>query len=376
MNNYFDHECANKIKGILGDLISLAEIDRVPAIINVDGILEKNQVKYEEIHFLLTYFLQSSLLILKDKHTIIIPSKNSYLALKAIVTSINLNICVLDDVREEDKKCFFTNFTNNLEHIRRDLRGDLTPIHDREMVNIVIKGKQIRRGRLVDVYLHEFHPEWKEYHLIGWGRRNESNIDELVSKVMHEKLQIDPHEYAISNHRIDPIEYVSISKSHGALTKYTLNVRIIESMKFDLNIKLKSLLRNSNGSSAPKYNWFSLPEINQRGDGNFVIMESTQRLFEKLQKFNIPLIVKRAKRLYYPPLIQIKTDLPNRIILRQLLIFLNIALIILLIYICKPFIINGLSVQRPFLDNLNNLSGVATLIIEILVLFLGFKSST
>ena len=95
----------------------------------------------------------------------VVRSRFARLALASIIRMLNQGHSILKDVREADASEYLVSLTSALEQGRVAGAGSLErvdPIHQRRIVNVLLKGRQIRRGKRVDVYLHILHPEWRQ----------------------------------------------------------------------------------------------------------------------------------------------------------------------------------------------------------------------
>lgn len=287
----------------------------------------------------------------------------------------SLPIVVHADV-DKDEERYLTTVTGAIETIRKDKIG-LTPLYSIEIVNVIIKGKQIRNGRRKEVYLHVYHPKWKAYHLIGIGDRElGGTIDELAKRAMEVKLGIKNFQYDFDQSiNPNPIEYIDISGSHGTITKYTINAKVVKEFHFNINNHLKKLIeKKDNGITESTFRWFTEEEIQNRvSDNNENIMQSTPRLMRNVDLRIVDNVAGNVDHLQKG--ISIIHEIGNRVDIKTAGIYGAIGITILtigaILYYCDIF-----TSTIPFLENIGNIAGVISLILAILMFLLGIKKST
>ena len=172
------------------------------------------------------------------------------------------------------------NFNKNLEAIRIKIAGvDKAPLHEREVINLIIKGQQRRTTGLEDVYLCVHREDWNQYHLVGWSREADESDQEVAENAMYEHLKIKPGNYNLSLPAgSDDATLTIVSVSNGVLTKYTFHPMIVTSLDF------------SDVTQDPKCQWFTWDEIRRekklvkQGDDFIVlkIMEGTPLVMKKV----------------------------------------------------------------------------------------------
>jgi hypothetical protein len=356
-------------------VLQSGDVEQFPKRKNINMLIEETGISADSVTYVLSILAILGFIEIGEDDDVIISSKYSNIAISALRERFDLLIPVTQNLRDEEKKTYLRAFTNSLEHVRNELHGEDIPIHSRKIVNIIIKGKQIKNWQHQDVFLHIFHPDWQQYHLIGYGDRGESSIDALAHKTMKQRLHLDPIDYEIDPVLQPPaIEYVAISKSQGALTHYTIYTRVIRKLNLDLNEHLASKVIGKDRVTSKTFKWFSVKEVNQKDAPDAEIMQSTKRVLNNLNLSQIPVMVVKATRFESPRLLDIKifSDLPNRIDLIRASSYIGFILLTLItLNLGRLF-----NVQLPWLDNLNNIMSIVSAIVTILLAKKGIEEST
>jgi hypothetical protein len=361
------------------NIILSGEPDRFPKRKKIDSIIAESGIEGDVVFALLALLAIFGFIEVGDDDDVIVATKYPDLAISALRKRLDLSIPIANNLRDSEKNKFYKEFTQNLENVRKELQGDNTPIHSRELVNLIIKGRQIRNWKYEDVYLHVFHSEWNEYHLVGLGERGEGSIEALAHKAMKQRLNLEPFDYEIDPNINPPsIEYVSMSKSHGALTHYTINTRVIKSIKKDLNDHLQACINKHEDFSPSSFKWFTLKEVQQRAFDNITIMESTPRVLNGLTLPQIPVTVPKARRFQTRSLFEInfRSDLPNRVDLIKAIPYIFLIVFILLVFNNFSRILILINVQTYWLDNLNSIFTIISVVLSMLIGLKGYKNST
>lgn len=363
---------------LLLGIVQSGDPDQFPKRKKINAVITESGIKKDIVLTILSLLAILGFIEIGNDNDIIISTKYPNLAISALRKRLDLSIPISTNLRDSEKNRFFREFTHNLEIVRKELQGDVTPIHKREMVNLIIKGRQIRNWKYEDVFLHVYHPEWNEYHLVGLGERKEGSIETLAHKAMKQRLNLDPIDYEIDPN-INPraIEYLSISKSQGALTHYTIHTRVIKLIKKEINEHIRELINEHESFTSSSFMWFTEKEIKQRAFDNISIMESTPRVLSNLTLSQIPVVVPRAKRFQTNPLVKLSfhSDLPNRIDIKKTFIYLFFIVCILILF-NSARILTLINVQIYWLENLNNLLSIISVVLSILIAYKGFRDST
>lgn len=362
------------ISRVLSTLQS-GDVDQFPKRKKIEEIVAESRVEIGVVLSVLSILAILGFVDVGDDEDVMISSKYPNIAISALRERLDLSVPVLYNLRDVDKKRYFREFTKSLEIIRNGYHGGNIPIHNREIVNLIIKGRQIKNWKYQDVFLHVYHPDWDQYHLVGIGKRGEGSIDELAHKAMRQRLHLEPIDYELDpNTHPPPIEYIAISRSQGALTFYTINTRVINKFNLDLNEYLEKKIFEKREFTIKTFRWFTLKEVNQRDVVDASIMESTPRVLNGLDVSRIPVSVRKAKHFGIKPLLDIKvfSDLPNRLDLGRAISYFSAILVTLIVLNIGRF----LNVQLYWLDNLNSIASIISGIISLWLLITGIKEST
>jgi hypothetical protein len=307
-----------------------------------------------------------------------ISTKYARFALRSFIYfMVNSNVVARrSDTDEEDRK-FMVAFTQSLEEQRRSKLND-EPIHERDIINVIIRGTQIRNWKKTDVFLHVYHPKWHAYHLIGLGRKDQDiSIDNLALRAMEIKLQLKPHQFNIDpSLKPSPIIFKDVSGSHGAITRYNIHTRILENFEKDIGKHLNDLMTQTRSIFNPiSFRWFTQEEIKaEKSDNNETIMPSTSLVLNNIEPNKIPIVAQNVGHI--GDRIQIINELSNRIDKNRALLYGVVsAILIILTYFSKD-LSKMLESTIPFLENLSNLLTIVLAIITLVSIGLGIKNST
>jgi len=167
------------------------------------------------------------------------------------------------------------------------------PLHHRHIVNVVIKGRMKRDWQHKDVYLHEYHKDWKQYHLIGASEREGAPEESLENdrRIAEERLQdalrLPPRQYEFSrtiNPEVKSIKH--ISETTGAYTDYTYRVFVVQK----IDVRLSSAVHLKEDLDHGPFRWFTWEEIQAEcGAQNEPIIFSTPELMKELPLLSLPL---------------------------------------------------------------------------------------
>src|SRR6266540_2556472 len=180
------------------------DVDQFPKRKKIESIISESRIDAAIVLSILSILAILGFVEIGNDEDVIISSKYPNIALSALRERLDLSVPVLYNLRDVDKKRYFKEFTKSLEVIRNSFHGGIIPIHSREIVNIIIKGRQIRNWKHRDVFLHIYHPDWDEYHLVGIGRRGEDSIDELAHQAMKQRLHLEPINYDFDPNTVPP----------------------------------------------------------------------------------------------------------------------------------------------------------------------------
>jgi hypothetical protein len=319
-------------------------------------------------------------IVIDDEHgNVIVTSKYARFALGSLSEFLMSSMPIVRQVNtdEHDRK-FITTITEAMETARKDEFGLNKPLHSRDIVNVIIKGKQIRNWREQDVYLHVYHKKWQAYHLIGLGRKVMTrSIDEVAQRAMEIKLMLKPYQYELDKSiSPEPVEYIDISGSHGAITQYTIFAKVAKSFEVDLNSHLRNLINNpSNDVSEMTFRWFTANEIDHGlSDNGEAIMQSTSRVLRSVDPKYVLNVVGKVGYLRKRP--SMLAEISNGINLRKAIFYAVATLSSLSLVFFSRTVLIYLNTPSYLLDNLSNLMEVIGGVLTICFLVKGWLSSS
>lgn len=274
------------------------------------------------------------LISIDDNGAVRVTSRLAHFAIGSLSRFCNCSIPIfIDASNDSNVEKQLVDFTKSLESVR-DMKIDGTndPIHSRSILNVIIKSRQIRRGRKRDVYLHIYHPKWNAYHLVGISMKgNEESEDQLVTKAMEkEQLLLLPNDYKIKVSKYEPKKITEISHSTGAITEYTYIIKI--ATKISGKLSFRKWINKKAEWGNQRYRWFTIEEIEQfKSKDEEKIFFSTPHLIREIPPEDIPVCVDK---------IEDDSMSPIDIILRKLtysqLAIILLPLFLLIIYLISP----------------------------------------
>jgi hypothetical protein len=258
-------------------------------------------------------------------------------------------------------------FIKSFESIRLlKLNGREDPLHNRSIVNVIIKSKQIRRGRKQDVYLHVYHPNWNAYHLVGIGKKKSvGTSDELASMAMErEQLLLLHHDYELKTWSTDFPKITEISRSTGVITEYAYSIMIAN--KISKKLLFKKWASQKGDWNNRRFKWFTLEEIeNLRGNDGQKIFFSTPTILRCVPPQEIPISVVKAD----DATMSLTELILTKFTYGQISLILGTLLIFLFSILCPECIMSILSkigVQNTYLQNISAIIQLITGVIFFL----------
>ena len=264
----------------------------------------------------------------------------------------------VDDMERE----YLVSLTKALEFARvENAQVDHAPLHSRRIVNVLVKSRQIRRWKVQEVYLHVYHPQWKQYHLVGLSHKDDSRTDEqIVELAMQNQVGLMPDQY-----RLDPtfnpseVTLKRISATSGALTEYTL--RLIAVKEIRVRLRLQKWVKEKKFEQ-DWFRWFTWEEIRQRESyQGEPIMFSTPLVMEKVDLSSVPLSAPNAEDVRRD---RIGGELGS-LFTYHAAIALLVAIILVLVLRFAPCILSRLGRPSPELQNLANIAEILGIIITL-----------
>jgi hypothetical protein len=323
----------------------------------------------------LNVFYIMGILVIDSDGYVRTTSREAHFALRSLSKYLKASTPIVNEPVSEDEKQYLVQLTKSFETMRTEERLGKSPLplHSRRIVNVLIKGRQLRGARYKDVFLHVYHPKWEEYHLVGLSHKDDSKTDEeLVALAMQQQVGLNADQY-IMDSMINPKEVTAelISATNGVLTQYTISLKVVKKIKIAL--KLKKWV-NDGKFDKNWFRWFTWDEIQQRESGRGErIMFSTSLMMSKLDLDPIPVSTVKADdaRLYSG----IVSELGCRLSYRQLFFFF----VILLVILALPFLqslLNWLNIHNKLLRDLADAANIIQLVLTILMLLYALRTGS
>ncbi len=330
-------------------------------------------------------------LIYFEENYIAITHRNAYFALVSLSKYLNQGLTVADRPISKKEKEYFISFTKALEEIRSRKSDSAEPIHERYIVNIIITSKLTRNGRKQLVYLHKYHKDWDAYHLIGLSRKKsieEEPLSVLIEKAMRIQLGLSNTDFSIDP-TYNPPEITlppQVSKTSGALTKYTY--RIFRVKEFKTKLKLREIIKNEASKAkkegrVPKFNektfrWFTLDEMRKGhssyGGGAEKIMFSSTAIANnpEINLANIGVNAPDADDLR--PQVSFRDVIGNRITYNYFYAMIGIAILGIVLIVFSPTIVRMLGTDNVLIDRSIKIIGILISAVNAFLAYLRFKS--
>jgi hypothetical protein len=131
-----------------------------------------------------------------------VTSKQAHFALGSIGKYCKGSVQVVSESLEYPyEENYLVEFTRALETMRTYQKCiDNNPLNERCLINVVVKGRQIRNGRKQDVFLHVHHPKWQAYHFVGTGYNiGLFSPDEAAALALEQKMGLQRHQYKLAH---------------------------------------------------------------------------------------------------------------------------------------------------------------------------------
>lgn len=323
---------------------------------------------------------------------ITVTNRNAYFALVSLSLYLKHNTVVVDEPVGPIEKEYLIRLTRSLEEIRFNKKNlPKHEIHERYIVNVIIKSEQVRNGKKQPVYLHKYHKDWQAYHLIGLSRKQseeEEPADILAAKAMKIHLGLDRDEYEIDRSYNPPEISLPprVSKTSGVITKYTYHIFSVKRFRDRLRLKEiveKENLKASSENRVPKldeksFRWFTLDEMVK--GYSFFGNEKERIMFSSAAIANDPNIDLAGRPVNAPkaddirPEVDVIKEIGNRITYNYFYIAVVIAILGLLIYKFSPELLEVLGSDSPIIDRLIRIIGISMTAISIGISILRLRS--
>jgi hypothetical protein len=291
-------------------------------------------------------------------------SRQACFALGSLGKFMSASVPVVEGHIDPQERDYLRKLTGALESMRvENVRVDNEPIHHRRIVNILVKSRQVRCWRMQDVYLHIYHPQWKEYHLVGLSHKDGSKTDEEIAKLALEKqVGLMPYQFHLDRDFNPPEAVVRcISATSGAFTEYTF--RLIAVKAVEGKLELRRLIEEDHRFDHDWFRWFTWKEIqNRRSEQGEPIMFSTPIIMEQVDLGSIPVSAPKADDVRPP--IGALNELSCRLTRRQLFAFAGFLVALALLQFALRAA-TFLDRQSSVLDNLSNIADIVSAVLAL-----------
>lgn len=290
-------------------------------------------------------------------------SRYAYYALGSLSRFLSASVPAADkpvDRREQD---YLVSLTKALESARvGNAQVNNEPLHFRKTVNVLIKGRQVRHWKPQDVYLHVYHPQWKQYHLVGLSHKDDSKTDEEIAQLaLRRQVGLMPDQYTLDPIFNPPeITIKDISATSGALTEYTL--RLVAVKEIRVRLELQKLIEEEK-VRRDWFRWFTWEEIkNRESEQGEPILFSTPLVMDQVDLSSVPISAPHADDARRPA--GILDELSCRFTREQILALAGALLVLVLLqFLSRVGVL--LNRSNPMLDSLANISQIATAILAL-----------
>jgi hypothetical protein len=303
------------------------------------------------------------LIDVNERGEVKVTSRHANFALGSLGKFLNASIPAVDGPVGDIERDYLVGLTQALESLRMEKpQVNDAPLHSRKIVNVLIKSRQTRRWKAQDVYLHVYHPQWKQYHLVGLSHKDDSKKDQEIAAIaLKRQVGLMPDQYSL-----DPVfnppemKIKRISATSGAFTEYIYRLMVVKEVK--ISLKLHQLIEEKK-FDRDWFRWFTWEEIRQgesyQGEP---IMFSTPIILEGVDLGTIPLSAPKADDVRAT--VRIGKELGYRFTFKQMLAVTSLLVVLVLIQFL-PLILSWLG--RPNIG-LTNLAGIAQITALLIVL--------
>jgi hypothetical protein len=287
-------------------------------------------------------------------------SRHACYVLGSLGKFLSASVPAADEVVCDKERDYLIILTKALESARMEnVQVDHEPLHSRRIVNVLIKSRQIRHWMPQDVYLHVYHRQWKEYHLVGLSYKDDSKTDEEIAQLALEKqVGLEPDQYVLDP-AFNPPEVTDkrISATSGALTEYTYCLRVVKEVL--IKPRLQRLIKE-NKFDRDWFRWFTWEEMKERkSEQGEPIMFSIATVMKQEDLGAIPVV--SADDVHHPTGdLNILSYLSYRVTKNQLLALAGILLALALLIRLVIYMVSPLDRSNQLLDNLANIADITS----------------
>lgn len=289
-------------------------------------------------------------------------SRHARFALGSLGKFLSASVPAADERVGDKERDYLVSLTKVLESARvENAHVDKGSLHSRRIVNVLVKSHQIRHWKAQDVYLHVYHRQWKEYHLVGLSHKDDSRSDEEIAHMaVQRQVGLMPDQYVLDP-TFNPLEVTDrrISATSGALTEYTCALKAVKEVR--IKLRLRELIEK--GMYDPNwFRWFTWEEIKRRkGEQGEPIMFSLATLMTQEELSAIPIRAANADDVRRSAdSINVFSYLSCRVTKKQLLSLAGILLALALLIQFVPRGVTALGHSHPLLDNLGNIADIVS----------------
>lgn len=298
-------------------------------------------------------------------------SRHACYAIGSLANFMVSALPVADETPNADEHRYLVQLTKGLEEMREAKIGG-EPLHSRTIVNCLIKSRKTRTWKLQDTYLHVYHPDWREYHLVGLSHKDATKTDEEIAcQALEQQVGLKPDQYELDL-AFHPPEMINkrISATSGALTEYRYRLTAVKEIRIKLQL---SALVKQNTLDKDWFRWFTWEEMKARqSEEGEPIMFGIPTAMEKSDLAAVPAGAVSADDLGGSGArVDVLHYLSRRISSGRLLIVAGISLVLLLLVQAVQNTIILLNQASPWLDNVSNIADVLSALFSFLALVTG-----
>ena len=230
-----------------------------------------------------------------DGESVASGSRDSGFFLGSLSKFLHESVAAIDDPLDEQSD--FAELTRVFETARRRKNQgppvDQRPLHQRHIVNLIIKSRMKRDWQYKDVYLHEYDADWRQYHLIGQALAEGTQVGPLEADrqfahaIVQDSLRLRETQFELDSDINPAVKHLKhISETSGAFTEYSYRLFVVKSI--DPRLSASAQLKEDKGHGP--YRWFTWEEIQDcRSAQGEPIIFSTPDLMKDLNLDSLPI---------------------------------------------------------------------------------------